>query len=232
METKGRRAFVLLRLLRVAWDIGSYTTFRESKLRSHVSAKSGQKKSVIPIQTQERQYQRCVQTWNYLKPGHSVFSAKFERAGGVCYAKHAGHTNILPKSISNLLQSARSLNSRPELCSVPAPDPVTSPGIGLANPNMSLEQWPHYLDTSWAPLGEAWGQEHLPLSNPDSSIETEEWPLENFPLPVSSSERHISRLLRFTVIVENKSVIHVQCLEQSPGHSESFISGSWTISYT
>lgn len=205
VETKERRAFVLLKLLRVVCDVGSCTAFRESKLRSHMSAKSGQKKSVIPIQTQEHQYQQYVQTWSYLKPGHSVFSAKLERAEGVCYAKHVGHTNILPKSISNLLQSARSLNFRPELCSVPAPDPITSPGTSLANPNMSSGQWTQYLDTFWALLGGAWGREHLPLSNSFSSIWTEGWPLENFPLPLSSSEIHIPGLLRFTVIVKSNS---------------------------
>ena len=62
-----------------------------------MSARSGQKTSVIPIQTEEHQYQQYVQIWSYLKPGNSVLSAKFERAEGVSYAKHVGHTNILPK---------------------------------------------------------------------------------------------------------------------------------------
>ena len=136
METNERRAFILLRQLRDVCDVGGYIAFRESQLCSRMSARSGQKTSVIPIQTKEHQYQQYVQSWSYPKPAHLSFqpSLREQRESAV---PNMWDIQTFPTSpISNLLQSAPSLNFRPELGrSVPGSGPVTFPGTSMANPN-------------------------------------------------------------------------------------------------
>lgn len=114
--TEERRAFILLRQLRRICDVGGCTVVRESQLCLCMSARSGQKTPVIPIQMREHQYQQYVQIWCYPKPRHSVFSAKFERVGASAMPNMWGTQTFSTSPISNLLQSAPSLNFRPKLC--------------------------------------------------------------------------------------------------------------------
>jgi hypothetical protein len=89
VETKERRTFALLGLLRYVCVAGGCTTFRESQLCSHVCQTCI--KDVCHSHPDKRnQYQEYVQMWSSSKPGHSVFSAKFGGAEGIYYTKHLG----------------------------------------------------------------------------------------------------------------------------------------------
>ena len=130
-----------------------------------MSARSGQKMSVIPIQAKEHRHQQYVQIWSYLKPRHSVFSGNFDRAEYLlCQTRDTQTFSLSP--LCHLLQSAPSLNFRPELRrSAPVQAPVMSPRISLATPNTELRAMGivsrHLF---WVLTGEACGWEQLTLS--------------------------------------------------------------------
>ena len=110
VETKERRAFILLRQLRAVCDAA--VTLHSRKFNSVLMCLPGLDKDVCHSHPDERTSISTIRaSLESSEASAFVFSAKFERAEGVCSAKHVGHTNILCKS---LLQPA-AMWPQPEL---------------------------------------------------------------------------------------------------------------------
>lgn len=134
VETKERRAFVLLRQQGVS-VISRLHCIPGVQLCSHVSARSGQRRLSY------HQAEKNININNTCKFGViwsqriCLFSQVWE-SRGCLQVPNMWDTQTLSQSLLNLLQSGPSLNFRPELCwSVPGSAPVTFPGTSMANPN-------------------------------------------------------------------------------------------------